>query len=95
MNNVSGVQPPWAPKPVEPASSIVPNAPATELGNVADVVEISTATALTEKIRQIPDVRMELVTRVKAEIQAGAYETPERIEIASERLMDDLFTDLL
>jgi hypothetical protein len=32
---------------------------------------------------------------VKEEIEAGTYETPERIEIAVDRLLEDLFPDLL
>ncbi len=54
------------------------------------MVEISTAAALAEKVRQIPDVRAELVARVKDEIAAGTYETPERIDAAVDRLMEDL-----
>ena len=33
------------------------------------------------KARLLPEVRRDLVERVRAEIEAGAYETPEKIEI--------------
>jgi anti-sigma28 factor (negative regulator of flagellin synthesis) len=33
---------------------------------------------------------MELVERVKAEIAAGTYETPDRVEAALERLLDEM-----
>ena len=95
MSNVNGVQPPWAPKPVEPTSSTVPSVPAQAPGGVSDVVEISNAAALAAKVQEIPDVRADLVARVKGEIEAGTYETPERIDAAVEKLLDDLFPGLL
>jgi len=95
MNNVNGVQPPWAPRPVEPTNSVAPNTPANPPGGVSDVVEISTAAALAAKVQEIPDIRAGLVAGVKREIEAGTYETPERIEAAVERLLYDLFPELL
>jgi anti-sigma28 factor (negative regulator of flagellin synthesis) len=95
MNNVNGVQPPWAPGPVEPTNPVVPNTPTTPPAGVSDVVEISAAAELAAKIQEIPDVRADLVARVKQEIEAGTYETPERIEAAVNKLLDDLFPELL
>jgi len=95
MNDVHGVHPAWAPKPVEPAESVVPNTPTAGAAGVSDVVEISTAAALAAKVQEIPDIRADLVARVKAEIEAGTYVTPERIETAVDRLLDDLFPELL
>jgi anti-sigma28 factor (negative regulator of flagellin synthesis) len=45
---------------------------------------------LAAKVHESPDVRADLVARVKQEIKAGAYETPEKIDITVERLLDDL-----
>lgn len=42
-----------------------------------------------EKAKSLPAVREELVARVKAEIDAGTYETPEKLDIAIERLIDE------
>jgi len=42
------------------------------------------------KARELPPVRKDLVRRVKAEIAAGKYETPEKLEIAIQRLLDGL-----
>ena len=59
-------------------------------------MEISaTAAALAAKVQEVPDIRADLVARVKAEIEAGTYETPERLEIAVERLLDELYPELL
>ena len=43
-----------------------------------------------EKARNLPEVRQDLVERVKSEIDAGAYETPEKIQITIERLLEEL-----
>ena len=90
MTTVNGVHPSWAPQSVEPTSPVVSSAPPVAAGDVSDVVEISTAAALAAKVHEIPDVRADLVARVKQEIKAGAYETPEKIDITVERLLDDL-----
>lgn len=92
MTNVNSIQPNWAPQSVESTNPVVTNAPPVQAGGVSDVVEISTAAALAAKVHEIPDVRADLVARVKQEIKAGTYETPEKIEIAVERLLDDLLT---
>lgn len=90
MANVSGINPNWAPQPVEPTHSVTPSAAPAASSNVSDVVEISTAAALAAKVGELPDVRADLVARVKQEIKAGEYETPEKIDIAVQRLMEDL-----
>jgi negative regulator of flagellin synthesis FlgM len=56
-------------------------------------VEISNAAKLAARVDQIPEVRTELVERVRAEIAAGTYETSEKIEIAANKLLDELFGD--
>lgn len=37
-----------------------------------------------------PGVRTELVERIRREIEAGTYETPQKWQIALDRLLDDL-----
>jgi len=95
MNNVQGINPSWAPKPIEPAAPVAPGLAARAPAEIADVVEISTASMLAAKIHEVPGIRAELVARVKAEIQAGTYETPERLDAAVDGLMKDLFPELL
>ena len=95
MNDVNGVHPAWGPKPIEPTPSVTPPDAATGAGGVSDVVEISNAAALAAKIQEVPEVRADLIARVKEEIAAGTYETPERIDAAIERLLEEHFPDLL
>ena len=37
-----------------------------------------------------PAVRTELVARIRAQIKAGTYETPQRMQAAIEKLLEDL-----
>ena len=93
MIDVNGVNPAAVPQPVASvASTHREQAAASPVAQ--DVIQISTAAKLAAMVRDIPDVRSDLVARVKAEIQAGQYETPERIERAVEGLMADLRIDI-
>ena len=94
MNNIDGVQPPSSAKPIVPVAPIAQGPSPTQPAEISDVVEISQAARLAAKVHDIPDVRADLVARVKAEIQAGAYETPERLEIAVNGLMEEFFPNL-
>lgn len=48
----------------------------------SDQVELSRTAQLLSKLAELPDVRQDLVDRVRAEIDAGTYETPEKIDAA-------------
>jgi len=93
IHQVNGVHGAAAAKPVEPAGVVPPSATPTPPPAIADVVEISQVAKLAALVQQIPDIRVELIRRVKAEIAAGVYETPERLEIALDKLMDDLLAE--
>ncbi len=59
----------------------------------ADSFRRTTPTELSnwvEKARCLPEVRTDLVERAKAEIAAGVYETPEKIRIAAERMLEEI-----
>jgi negative regulator of flagellin synthesis FlgM len=94
IHNVNGVPGAAAPKPVEPAGVVPPSASPTAPPGISDVAEISQVAKLAALVEQIPDVRIDLVQRVKAEIAAGVYETSERLDIALDRLMDELLEEL-
>jgi hypothetical protein len=44
---------------------------------------------LSQQARE-PEIRVELVARVRREIAEGVYETPEKLEMALARLLDRL-----
>ena len=58
-------------------------------GYVSDASDVAASPG--RKTRKVPDVRWDLVRRVKAEIEAGTYETPERLDATVERLAEILF----
>ena len=56
--------------------------------------ELPSVAELTAAVRKLPEVRRNLIEQVKAELAAGTYETPQRIDIAVERLMAELYPGL-
>lgn len=54
-----------------------------------DEAEISIVGQMLSRLSDLP-VRQELVDRVRQEIAAGTYETPEKLEAAMEGLIEDL-----
>ncbi|MCX5662398.1 MAG: flagellar biosynthesis anti-sigma factor FlgM [Planctomycetota bacterium] len=55
-----------------------------------DKAEFSQKAQLLSRLAKLPDVRQDLVDRVKAEIAKGTYETPEKLDGAINGLLDDL-----
>jgi len=59
-----------------------------------DEVEISSKAQRMTESREVAgtmdnsDIRLDLVNRIRAEIANGTYETPEKLEIAMERLLN-------
>ncbi|MBI1369134.1 MAG: hypothetical protein GC162_10830 [Planctomycetes bacterium] len=54
-----------------------------------DSVEVSAAAQLLARLSDLPDVRHDLVDRVRSEIQSGEYETPGKLDAAVNALIDD------
>lgn len=90
MTNVHGIQPTGAAGGIEPTGGVTPTRPLVEAEATFDTVEISTAARLASKVREVPEIRADLVAQVKSEIEAGTYETTERLDVTINRLMDDL-----
>lgn len=95
MTNVNGVHSSAVPAlhqapAISPAAAPAASAAPAQASQIHDSVEMSTVAKLAAKIHDLPDVRAELVERVKAEIASGTYETAERIDTALDRLMDEL-----
>lgn len=59
-------------------------------GRSADRLELSEKARLLASLRQPQPVRIDLVERLRAEIASDSYETPEKIEAATEALLADL-----
>jgi len=57
---------------------------------IVDQVQISEQAHYLEKLSQVPAIRQEKVAELQRQIEAGVYETPERIEQAVQKLLEEL-----
>ncbi len=57
---------------------------------VQDELQLSDAAQTLDKVHDLPDVRWDRVAKIKAEIANGTYETEEKLQIAVERLLDEI-----
>ncbi|MBX6313759.1 MAG: flagellar biosynthesis anti-sigma factor FlgM [Isosphaeraceae bacterium] len=55
-----------------------------------DQVEISPLGQMLGGIDRLPEIRHERVEEIRRQIAAGTYETPEKLEVALDRLLDEL-----
>jgi len=63
-----------------------PDSPSRE----KDKAEISKTAQMLSKMADLPEVRQDLVDRVRNEINIGQYETPEKIDAALDSLLNSL-----
>ena len=56
----------------------------------ADRLELSGVSQLMKSLKANTDIRTDKVASIRAEIEAGTYETDEKMDIAIGRLMEDL-----
>lgn len=66
------------------------SAPDAEPTERVDKAEFSPEAELLGRLATIPDVRVEKVADVRAQIEAGTYETPQKLDIAVQRAMNDI-----
>jgi negative regulator of flagellin synthesis FlgM len=59
-------------------------------GPIQDEVQISDAGRLVDQVRDLPEIRQDRVDQIRNEIAKGVYETPEKLQIALERLLDEI-----
>jgi negative regulator of flagellin synthesis FlgM len=57
---------------------------------IQDEVTISDAARLAEQAREMPEIRQDLVARIRAQIADGTYETSDKLNVAMERLLDEI-----
>lgn len=66
-----------------------PEAP-TAGKSIQDELQLSDAARLLDQVDDVPEVRMDKVASIRAQIEAGTYETPEKLDIALDRLLDEI-----
>jgi negative regulator of flagellin synthesis FlgM len=74
-----------------PHTSRAPAASASTGSNsVSDQLEISTAGQFADRLSQIPDIRQDRVSQIKAAIANGTYETDDKLSTALSRMLDEI-----
>lgn len=90
--DVSGIRPTGGSSPVNPLrgpSEVKPEEPASALAP-QDEVQISSVGKMLDDISRTPGIREERIAQIKAEIEAGTYDTPEKLELALSRMLDQI-----
>lgn len=79
------------PQPIYPrlASFTVEAGQTVQAQAPRDQVEISPLGQMLDSINDLPEIRHERVEEVRRQIAAGVYETPEKLEVALDRLLDE------
>ena len=79
-------------KPTTPTNAVEVNAPTSEVdaSSTVDRVEFSEQAQMLTKIQQLPDVRQDRVDTIRNAIANNTYLTDEKVDIALDRLIDDL-----
>ena len=80
------------PQPIYPrlAEFTIDAGRTVEAGAPRDQVEISPLGQMLDGISRLPEIRHERVEEVRRQIAAGTYETPEKMDVALDRLLDEL-----
>ncbi|MCB9838374.1 MAG: flagellar biosynthesis anti-sigma factor FlgM [Phycisphaeraceae bacterium] len=80
---------PISTRPVTGASSAAARsaAEAPRIGRQPDQVELSDRAVLLSRLRELPAVRQDLINQVRAAIERGEYDTPEKFDAAVEKLI--------
>ena len=84
-SHVQGVHAKEPTRPQKPAPSAAPtsNAPVDEL-------DISPEAELLAQAKDLPEIRADKVADIRAQIESGTYETDEKLDLALERLLDEI-----
>lgn len=88
INEAGGVQ---GPNPIQPqrtpsTQKAKPAAPA----QASDRVEISPQARFLQKLHEVEPVRQDKIDAVRAQIEAGTYDTEDKLQIAVDKLLEDL-----
>lgn len=55
-----------------------------------DQIDISPEAEMVSRVGNLPEIRAERVAEIRAQIDAGIYETDEKMEVALGRLLDEI-----
>jgi negative regulator of flagellin synthesis FlgM len=80
------------PQPIYPrlAAFSLDGGQTVHAGSPRDHVEISPLGQMLDNIGQLPEIRQEKVDEIRRQISAGSYESAEKLEVALDRLLEEL-----
>jgi flagellar biosynthesis anti-sigma factor FlgM len=89
INGLGGVS------PLQQTSSVAKSAAtadtsATAKPSLSDRLELSGMSGLLQSLKTGGDFRADKVATIKAQIEAGTYETDDKLDVASDKLLDEL-----
>lgn len=88
-SQVHGAQPLKAPHSLRGASAS--DSPAAgRPADGGDRLELSQESQIAARLSEIPDIRHDRVAELRAAIEAGTYETEEKLNTALDRLLDEI-----
>lgn len=61
----------------------------SRIARPGDQVEISDRAALLSRLRELPEMRHGLIDQVRAAIERGEYDSPEKLDTAIEKMVAD------
>lgn len=80
-----------APQPLSAPHRMAPAQGTTSRGTFGvDQLDISPEADFVSQVRDLPDIRADKVAAIKAQIQAGTYETEQKLDAALSRLLDEI-----
>jgi len=90
--HINGTASVHGPQAINPPHRVDAPRPTSQAGSVqpADELTISSEASVASQVNDLPDVRHDVVNRIKAEIAVGTYETEERLDGAVSALLDEL-----
>ena len=63
---------------------------ANQPAQIQDELDISDAGRLVDQAKDVPDIRRDLVDRIRGQIAQGTYESRDKLDIALDRLLDEI-----
>ncbi len=78
-----------------PASTFRPavskaDSPSVKPIEISDKLDISSAAEMLDKLNQSGNLQSERLAQIKSAIEAGVYETPEKLEAALSKLLNEI-----
>ncbi len=86
--NINGIHGANGANPIRPTNNVKKESAAQRPVQSRDEMDVQKTNEINIQNVDTSDVRVDLVNRVRAQIAAGNYDTPERLEIALNRMFD-------